>query len=112
MLVLSGMPKRQKFLSGPEDDELKFLGRRIRLARIRRSLTQADIAERTGISRPTVIDLESGKPGVAIGTLVGVLAALGLQGSLADMLAKDELGEELEMNARKRAGGPRDVADF
>ena len=106
------MPKRQRFLSGPEDDELKLLGRRIRLARLRRSLTQADIAERTGISRPTVIDLESGKSGVAIGALVSVLAALGLQGRLAEVLEKDELGEELEMNARKRAGGPRDMADF
>jgi transcriptional regulator with XRE-family HTH domain len=111
-MVLSAMPKRQRFLSGPEDEGLKLLGRRIRLSRIRRSLTQADIAERTGTSRPTVIDLESGKPGVAIGTLVSVLTALGLQGALAEMLEKDELGEELEMNARKRAGGPRDVADF
>ena len=44
--------------------------------------------------------------------MVSVLAALGLQGKLADALQKDELGEELEMSAQKRAGGSRDVADF
>jgi transcriptional regulator with XRE-family HTH domain len=112
MMVLLDMSKRQKFLSGPEEEELKLLGSRIRLARMRRSLTQGEIADRTGFNRSTVVDLESGKPGVSIGTMVSVLAALGLQGKLADALQRDELGEELEMGARKRAGGSRDVADF
>ena len=101
-MVLFDMAKRRQFLSGPEEEELSLLGGRIRLARIRRSLTQAEIAERTGFSRSTVVDLESGKPGVSIGAMVSVLAALGLQGKL----------EELEMSAQKRAGGARDVADF
>lgn len=106
------MAKRQHYLSGPEEEELKLLGGRIRLARIRRSLTQVEMAERTGFSRSTVVDLEAGKSGVSIGALVSVLGALGLQGRLAEALQKDELGEELEMNARQRARGPRDVADF
>jgi transcriptional regulator with XRE-family HTH domain len=106
------MAKRRHFLSGPEEDELKLLGSRIRLARIRRSLTQADIAGRTGLNRSTVADLEAGKPGIAIGSVVSVLAALGLEGRLSRALERDELGEELEMSARRRAGGSRDVADF
>jgi len=112
MIVLFDMTKRQLFLSGAEEEELTLLGSRIRLARIRRNLTQAEIAERTGFSRSTMVDVESGKPGVSIGAIVSVLAALGLQGKLAEALQKDELGEELEMSARKRAGGSRDVADF
>jgi transcriptional regulator with XRE-family HTH domain len=111
-MVLSDMPKRRQFLSGPEEEEMKLLGSRIRLARIRRSLTQEEIATRTGFHRTTVVDLESGKAGVSIGALISVLAALGLQGKLADALQKDELGEELEMGTPKRAGGSRDVADF
>ncbi|MCB8882659.1 helix-turn-helix domain-containing protein [Acidisoma cellulosilytica] len=106
------MSKRQQFLSGPEEEELRLLGNRIRLARIRRSLTQAELAERTGFHRSTLVDLEAGKPGVSIGVMVSVLSALGLQGRLAEVLQKDELGEELEMGARKRARGSSDVADF
>jgi len=112
MMVLFDMAKRQQFLSGSEDEELKLLGSRVRLARIRRGLTQAEIADRTGFSRSTVVDVESGKPGVSIGAIISVLSALGLQGKLAEALQKDELGEELEMSAQRRAGGSRDVADF
>jgi transcriptional regulator with XRE-family HTH domain len=112
MMVLSDMPKRQQFLSGPEEEELKLLGGRIRLARVRRSLTQEEIAVRTGFNRSTVIDLESGKAGVSIGALISVLTALGLQGKVADALQKDELGEELEMGNPRRVGVSRDVADF
>lgn len=106
------MTRRRHFLSGAEEEELKLIGSRIRLARIRRSLTQADIASRTGLNRSTIVDLEAGKPGVAISSVVAVLAALGLEGRLSGALEKDELGEELEMSARRRAGGSRDVADF
>lgn len=106
------MVRRRHFLSRREEEDLKLLGRRIRLARIRRSLTQAEIASRTGLNRSTIVDLEAGKPGVAIGSVAAVLATLGLEGRLSGALERDELGEGLEMSARRRAGRSRDVADF
>jgi hypothetical protein len=38
------MAKRRRFVSGSDEEELKLLGSRITLARIRRGLTQAEIA--------------------------------------------------------------------
>jgi hypothetical protein len=49
---------------------------------------------------------------VAAGAIVGVLAALGLSGKLANVLERDELGEELDLAATKRVGRSSGVADF
>jgi transcriptional regulator with XRE-family HTH domain len=101
------MAKRTIFLSGREDAELVLFGQRIKRARLRRGLTQAEIGQRAGLARSTVVALEAGKSGVAIGAVIGVLAALGLEGRFAAILEKDELGEELDLALVKRA--PRRV---
>jgi transcriptional regulator with XRE-family HTH domain len=106
------MTKRAFFLSGEEEAELALFGRLIKRARVRRGITQAEIAERTGLARSTVVALEAGRPGVAAGAIVGVLAALGLSGKLANVLERDELGEELDLAATKRVGRSSGVADF
>lgn len=65
-------------------------------------LTQAQVAERAGVSRPLLIDLERGKrPGIEIGRVFAVLRALDLaisavpvqDASFDDQLA-DLLGDE------------------
>ena len=56
---------------------LSTLGRNLRQARLARRFAMADLAERAGVSEKTIQRLERGDPGVGIGTLASVLAALG-----------------------------------
>ncbi|HEY0421229.1 MAG TPA: helix-turn-helix transcriptional regulator [Acetobacteraceae bacterium] len=92
---------------------LERLGRTIRLARLRRNLSQAELAERMGVSRSSVVMLERGAPGVAIGILLKALTVFGYTERLGEILANDPLGEEMELvTGRKRAGAGDGVADF
>lgn len=82
--------------------ELRFLGKRIREARLRRELPQKLIAERASISVLTLRRIEKGDAGVRIGACAMVLQALGLLEGWSHI--HDSLGEELaEEQLRKRA---------
>jgi transcriptional regulator with XRE-family HTH domain len=72
------------------------LGQNIRFARMRRKLSAQLVAERAGMSRPTLRALERGEPGVTIGAIANVLNTLGLVDSLALVGADDRLGRQLE----------------
>lgn len=52
-------------------------GEQIRTARMEQGLTQTELAERAGVSRPTVARVEAGED-VSTATLEKVAAALGL----------------------------------
>ena len=71
------------------------LGERIRTARMRRRLTVTEMAERMGVSRPTLNRLEQGDLAVGLGVLVRALGVLGLEDDLAKLAADDELGRRL-----------------
>ncbi len=75
---------------------LQTMGENIRLARLRRDLSSEQISERAGISRTTLIKIEHGDEGVAIGLYLRVLIVLGLQDDLL-LIAKDDiLGRKLQ----------------
>ena len=75
---------------------MRELGENIHLARLRRDLSSEQIAERAGISRNTLIKIEHGDEGVAIGSYFRVLIVLGLQNDLL-LIAKDDiLGRKLQ----------------
>lgn len=96
-----------------ERESLDRLGRTVRLARLRRNLSQDQFAARMGVSRATVVALEKGAPGVALGILVKALTVLGYTERLGELMASDPVGEEMELAiGRKRAGAKDDVADF
>lgn len=65
-------------LSPATREALRILVTAIRTERIRRGWTEAILAERIGVSRPTVIALEAAKPGVAIGTVFEAASLLGV----------------------------------
>lgn len=91
------LPKHQRVL--------QRLGEDIRLARLRRSLTAEQVAERAGISRLTLHRIENGGAAVAIGAYLQVLVVLGLEQGLGEAAAHDELGRKLQdlgLGARKR----------
>ena len=82
------------------------LGENIKFARLRRDLSSEQVAERAGISRNTLIKVEKGDEGVAIGYYFRVLAILGLDKDLLLVAKDDELGRTLQdakLIVKKRA---------
>lgn len=96
-------------LSLPVTRALTKLGRDVALARRRRRLTQASLAERAGIARKTLTRLEKGDPKVALEYLGRVLQVLGELERLEQLLdtGADEAGllmmdEDLPQRVRVR----------
>lgn len=75
---------------------IKQVGEQLRLARLRRSLSAAQVAERAGISRNTLYLLEKGSPSSSIATLFRILTVLGLEEDFLEIARNDELGRRLE----------------
>jgi transcriptional regulator with XRE-family HTH domain len=75
---------------------LEQLGSQIRRARVRRSITAADLAKRCILTLPTLRKVERGDPSVSLGALMAVLWALGLEDRLGSLLERDPIGEALE----------------
>jgi len=75
---------------------LKELGQNLRLARKRRKLTAEQVAERSGIARSTLWNIERGDSGVAIGSYMQVLFVLGLEKDINKVASDDLLGRKLE----------------
>jgi len=104
-----------KFVMPPQATErVARLGQRIRVARIRRGWSVADLAGKAGINRNTLTALELGKPGTAVGVCFTVLWALGLDKSLEAVADPDSdlHGKALEASRRPtRAGKARKMSD-
>lgn len=75
---------------------IKTFGENIKYARLRRDLSSEQVSERAGISRNTLIKIENGDEGVALGYYFRVLAILGLDKDLLLVAADDELGRRLQ----------------
>lgn len=89
---------------------LAELGQNLKLARQRRGFTAELVAERAGMSRPTLRAVERGDAGVTLGAVAGVLHTLGLEADLASLGRDDALGRKLEdakLEARARVNPPR-----
>lgn len=92
---------------------LTDLGENIRLARLRRRLSAAQVAERAGITRTTLRGVERGDGSVSMGAYASVLFTLGLEQDLDGVACDDELGRKLQdagLSVKRRAPrrpGPR-----
>ncbi len=77
---------------------LRKLGRDMRDARRRRRIPAAIVAQRASISRTTLVKIEKGDPGVAVGTYATVLFVMGMSERLADIAdpKNDPVGLQLE----------------
>jgi len=85
---------------------LSVMGEDIKLARLRRKLSAEQVAERAGISRPTLWQIEQGLPSVSMGYYAMVLFVLGLENNLETLAANDEVGRKLQdaqLLTKKRA---------
>lgn len=89
------------------EDILKTMGEQIKLARLRRDLPAKLVAERAGISRASLWNVENGSPSVSIGIYAAVLHALNNMDRDLLLVAKDDrMGREmqdLQLVTRKRA---------
>ncbi len=89
---------------------LAELGGNLKLARQRRRLTAELVAERAGMSRPTLRAIERGDAGVTLGAVASVLHTLGLEKDLATVGRDDVLGRKLtdaHLESQTRVDGPR-----
>lgn len=101
------MSKKATVVLPQTQEILNQLGEQIRLARLRRHLSAELVAERAGLSRMTLSNIEKGSPSVAIGSYAAVLHALnGMDKDLLLVAKDDELGrklQDLELPTRRRA---------
>lgn len=75
---------------------LNTVGENIRYARLRRDLSLQQVAERAGIGRNTLIKIEKGDEGVAIGSYFRVLVILHLENDFLNLAKDDILGRKLQ----------------
>jgi hypothetical protein len=82
----------------PVRHALRKLGHDIRDARRRRRIPVTIAAQRASISRTTLVKIEKGDPGVAIGIYATVLFVMGMVERLADLAdpKDDAVGLQLE----------------
>mgnify|MGYP002349634056 FL=1 len=110
------MPRVSKISKSPPatvEEMLKRLGRNIRTARLRRRLSMEELAERIGISRYVMADVEKGKPTTAIAAYIGALWALGIHGDIRKLADPDgdEEGKILERARSPRTAPKRKIID-
>ena len=75
------------------DQKMAIVGEQIKLARLRRNLSIAQVAERATCSPLTVSRIEKGAPTVSIGIYLRVLYALQLDDDILLLAREDELGK-------------------
>ena len=82
----------------PQTQEiLEQLGEQIKLARLRRHLSAELVAERAGVSRATVWNVEKGSPSVSMGAYAKALHAIeGMDKELLRICREDEQGRMIQ----------------
>ena len=88
------------------EQKMEIVGEQIKLARLRRNLSVAHVAERATCSPLTVSRIEKGMSTVAIGIYLRVLYALQLDEDILLLAKEDKLGKSLQdltLKNRKRA---------
>lgn len=101
------MGKQQALLMPRTKKILAELGQNIKLARLRRELPASLIAERAGVSRSTLWNIERGSSSVSLGAYAAVLHALdGMDKDLLLIGSSDPIGrtvQDMQLLTRKRA---------
>jgi transcriptional regulator with XRE-family HTH domain len=82
-------------------EALRKLGENLAVARIRRKESQRAWAKRLGVSVPTLIRMEQGEPGVAIGIYATALWLLGRVQQLPELADPREDRGALELDVRQ-----------
>ena len=92
------MPQRSIVLLPRLQQILENFGENLKLARLRRKLTVIQVAERAGITRTTLWQIERGSANVSMAAYAQVLMVLGLEKDLLKLAADDEMGKRIQDN--------------
>ena len=87
-------------------EKMQIVGEQIKLARLRRNLSMAQVAERATCSELTLSRVEKGLPTVSIGIYLRVLYALQLDDDILLKAKEDPIGrglQDLQLKRRERA---------
>eukprot|EP01137_Pigoraptor_chileana_P034826 Opistho-2@27954 len=90
---------------------LEGLGQRVKTARVRRGLGTEELAQECGIGRRSLYRIETGEPGVALGTFLSVLWKLGLLESVQGVANPDDDEHGKILEAARRPERVRGHAD-
>lgn len=92
------------------EENMSIVGEQIKLARLRRNLTQKQIADRAMISVLTLTRVEKGQANVTIGIYLRVLYALQLSDDILWLAKEDPIGRELQdLNLKHRERASKKV---
>ncbi|MBQ6253489.1 MAG: helix-turn-helix domain-containing protein [Bacteroidales bacterium] len=107
------MAKHSKatFLPRKVQRNLEVMGEQMKLARKRRGLSLATIAERAQCTQLTLMRVEKGVPTVSIGIYARVLYALGLDEDILLLARNDEAGNAL-VNTKLMKKNQRNEEDY
>ncbi|NTF18091.1 helix-turn-helix transcriptional regulator [Agrobacterium rubi] len=100
----------QKTVPFQVERTLHILGQNIRRARVRRNISLKEMAERLGIHRTVLSDVENGKPGTAMAAYAGMLWAMDLLTDLQVVADPEQDSHGLALASseeRERASSPR-----
>ena len=89
------------------ESALRELGNNIRTARLRRGLRLEDVAQRVGISRYVMSDIEKGKASTAVASYIGALWALKQLDGIKNLANPDH---DIEGKILERSRSPKTAA--
>jgi len=95
-IILHIMNRKKQLIFPKHQLILEQVGENIRLARKRRKLTTIQVAERAGIDRTTLYNIEKGSGSVSMGAYFNTFRVLGLQNDFLKLAADDEFGRKLQ----------------
>ncbi len=101
------MSRPRRSLYPDTQRQAEALGARLKAARVRRRMSEAEMAARVLVSRPTIRRLESGDLSVSTAILVRVLEVLSLADDISHIAERDELGHSLADARLPRPHRPR-----
>jgi transcriptional regulator with XRE-family HTH domain len=96
----------QRALTLQAEEELKAMGRNIKIARRRRRIGVYELADRIGVNPRVISKIEKGDPTVSLGALIQVLDLLGMLKGLNAFLAPERDYRAAHMEARNALGRP------
>lgn len=99
-------------LSKSTTEALRILGTSVRAARLRRGWSVQQLAERVGVSHPTIVKVERGDPGVALGTAFEAATLLGVP-LYGDLESRDRFSAQkrIELSLLPSSGRSRRIDD-
>jgi len=90
------MKSKKQILFPKYQKMLEQVGENLKLARKRRKYTTSQVAERAGINRSTLYEIEKGNASVSFGAYFNTMRVLGLQDDFLKLAADDEYGRKLQ----------------